>query len=99
MLNTTRKILGYVLTLMMPMLMLLSWYLQGYYVDHRPTSPDVADGRTVSLNVHGTTIYLTVSEYVVAEYAFFAGIFCGLAGGAILRPSRRRDVPTPTSSS
>ena len=80
-----KKGLGYVLAALMPALMGLSWYRQSYYVNNRPERPDPASGQIVSLNVHGTTVYLTRFEYAMAEYAFYVGILSGLAGGAILQ--------------
>jgi hypothetical protein len=88
-----KKAIGYLLTALMPALVLLSWYLQSYYVDHRPLQPTPSVGQIVSLNVHGTTVYLTGIEYVVAEYSFFVGIIAGLVGGAILQGSKRWQSP------
>jgi hypothetical protein len=84
-----KKRTGYALTVLMPALIGLSWYLQSYYVDARPTRPMPHAEQVVPLNVHGTTVYLTKLEYMFAEYAFFVGMLSGFAGGALLQSARR----------
>lgn len=83
-----QKVLGYLFTALMPGLMGLSFFLDKYYVDHRPMQPDSAVGAVFARNVHGTTVYLTRGEYFAAVYLFFIGIACGIIGGAILQRLR-----------
>lgn len=60
-------------------------YLQSYYANEYPRTPNVSIGKIVPLNVHGTIVYLTKKEQSTLTWVFLGAMACGVCGGALWR--------------
>ncbi len=58
-------------------------YLQSYYANEYPRTPNISIGRVVPLNVHGTVVYLTETEQSTLTWVFLGAMVCGVCGGAL----------------
>jgi hypothetical protein len=58
-------------------------YLHSYYVNSFPKVPQIALGRIVPLNVHGTIVYLTERESSELTWLSVGAMACGICGGAL----------------
>ena len=62
-------------------------YLERHYVSTYPKAPQVAVGRTVPLNVHGTVIYLTEQEDLALTRLWVGLSICSVCGGLLWKHS------------
>jgi len=79
----------------MPLMLIWSVYTKTLYVNTRPQNPNPQEGRIYSLNVHGTTVYLTRAEEFSADWMFDIGLVVGIAGGLLLRRVEREKRGNP----
>jgi hypothetical protein len=66
-----------------------SWGLWLHYSYSNPQSPDVATGRTYSLNTHGSMVYLNFGERVVL-YGLQAAAGLSFASAVVIDVVRRK---------
>ncbi len=86
-----KKILAIFLMWTMPLSLLASVYMSGYYADARPQHPQPSKGEIYPLNVHGTVVYLTKLEDFAQTWIFNGGLICGIIGGALWRRVQREN--------
>ena len=66
-------------------LLATGWVSETYFAYTRPRAPEPAFGKVYPINVHGTVVYLTRFEYLIAGPPMFWAMFCsGVAVGLLL---------------
>jgi len=74
------------------MVSLVTWWLLEIYFSYTaPRAPEPSSGKLFSINVHGTVVYLTRYEYLLAGrlmffVAFYSFIVLGLLLGLLGNP-------------
>ncbi len=58
-------------------------YMINQYSQTLPKEPQPSMGRTISLNNHGTVVYLTKEEDSRLTWIFGGGMACGIFAGAL----------------
>ena len=81
---TFRRVIYAISWLTMGITLFPSLAFEDYFVFHRPQTPIPAEDRIYALSVHGTTVYLTPQEHVLASNNWMAVfVACFFIFGAI----------------
>jgi len=80
-----RKLVISLSTGLTALLWLTWWILETYFAYTYPRTPQPASGRMFPINVHGTIVYLTHTEYLLAgPPMFYAAFYSFLLLGLLL---------------
>lgn len=93
-----KRILGRIFAACGVALVVTSLYFDYAYVAALPRNPEPEIGRIYKFSVHGTTVYITDSEYLTVNGCFYGGMVCLMVGGFLIGP-RRWPLPNPLRAS